>query len=67
MSYLILPPLDPDPDKKLEDWIRIHTDIFGILDPHENLCGFETLLWTNNFCNVDTIAPQCAIAFLLSL
>ena len=41
MSYLILPPLDPD--KKLEDWIRIHMDIFGILDPHENLCGSETL------------------------
>ena len=29
-------------------WIRIHMDIFGILDPdpdpHENLCGSETLL-----------------------
>ena len=40
-----LPPLDPDPNKKLGVWIRNHMDIFGILDPdpHENLCRFETL------------------------
>ena len=37
--------MDPDPNKKLGVWIRIHMDIFGILnpDPHENLCGLETL------------------------
>ena len=30
----------------LPPWIRIHMDIFGILDPdpHENLCGSETLV-----------------------
>ena len=30
----------------LSTWIRIHMDIFGILDPdpHKNLCGSETLL-----------------------
>ena len=35
MSYLIFTPLDPDPNKKLGVWIRIriHMDIFGILDP----------------------------------
>ena len=42
---LFLPPLDPDTSKKLGVWIRIHMDIFGILDqdPHENLCESETL------------------------
>ena len=48
MSYLFLPPLDPDPDpnKKLGVWTRIYMDIFGILDPdpNENLCDSETLL-----------------------
>ena len=50
LSYLIFTPLDPDPNKKLGVWIRIriHMDIFGILDPdpdpHENLCGSETLI-----------------------
>ena len=47
MFYLILPPLDPDLDSncKLGLWIRIHVDIFRILDPdpHENFCGSETL------------------------
>ena len=35
----------------LPPWIRIHMDIFGILDPdpHENLCGSETLQKTGNF------------------
>ena len=43
-----LPLFDPDPDKKFGVWIRIHMDIFGILnpDPHENLCGSETLYLT---------------------
>ena len=53
MSYLFLPPLDPDPDpnKKLGVWIRIHMDIFGILDPdpHKNLCRSETLLFYLQF------------------
>ena len=51
MFYLILflPPLYPDsdldPNKKLGVRIRIHMNIFGILDPdpHENLFGSETL------------------------
>ena len=48
LFYLIFTPLDPDPDtnKKLGFWIRIHMDIFGILDPdlYDNLCGSETLV-----------------------
>ena len=34
-----------DPDKK-GVWIRIHMDIFGILDRDENLCRSETLCLT---------------------
>ena len=46
LSYLIFTPLDPNPNKKLGAWIRIHMDIFGILDPdsHEILCRSETLI-----------------------
>ena len=40
-SLLVFTSLDPS-------WIRIHMDIYGILDldpdPHENLCGSETLV-----------------------
>ena len=55
MFYLIFTPLDPDPNKKLGVWIRIHMDIFGILDPdpHENLCGSETLALSPIFNCVD--------------
>ena len=58
MSYLIFTPLDPDPNKKLGVWIRIHMDIFEILDPvpdpHESLCGSATLV----DCNYGTLASK---------
>ena len=47
LSYLVFTPLGSNPNKNLGVWIRIHMDIFGILDPdpdpHENLCRSETL------------------------
>ena len=44
-SSLIFTPFGSGSEKKLGVWIRIHMEIFGILDPdaHENLCGSETL------------------------
>ena len=50
----------PDPHKNLCGsetlvWIRIHIDIFVImdpdLDPHENFCGSETLIRTRENFN----------------
>ena len=46
LKFVPVPPLDPDPNNKLGVWIRTHMETFGILhdpDPHEKLCGFETL------------------------
>ena len=44
--------MDPDPNKKFG--VLIHMNIFGILldpdqNPHENLCGAETLVYFVNF------------------
>ena len=36
----------------LPSWIRIRVDIFGIPDPHKNLCGSETPVSATVFCVV---------------
>ena len=55
----------------LPSWIRlrIHMDIFGIPDPHKNLCGSETLIMTTTanfgglinciFLKIQVEALQC--------
>ena len=52
---------DLDPNKKWGVWIRIriHMDIYGLLDPHGNFCGSETLIQIRLTAKTIQKSSQC--------